>query len=94
VSINQGEVHCVRSLFLAVVLGLPAAYLVLIAVGAWQSGLTWREMDLNGDGRTSLTEVFSVSDTGTRSVVVGGRACTEVFLLKDGLPVKVTCPAG
>jgi len=27
-------------------------------------------------------------------VRAGGRSCTELFLLKEGTPVKVVCPAG
>lgn len=75
-------------------LALPLAYASVVAAGAWRSGLTWREMDLDRDGSTSLTEVWFVSDYGVRAVTVGGQRCEEVFLLKDGSPLKVRCPAG
>jgi len=78
----------------AALLSLPVAYASLIAAGAWRSGLTWREMDLDHDGSTTLTEVWFVSDFGVRPVTIAGRQCSEIFLLKDGLPVKTICPAG
>jgi len=48
-------------------------------------------MDLNHDGSTSLLEVSYVADHGVAPVIIDGRECSEVFLLKDGLPIKVIC---
>ena len=83
-----------RFAVVAALLALPVAYVSLIAVGASRSGLTWAEMDLDHDGSTTLTEVWFVSDHGVRPVTVAGRQCSEIFLLKDGLPIKTICPAG
>jgi hypothetical protein len=46
------------------------------------------------DGTTTLGELFFVADNGRREVIVNGRRCTEIFLLKDGSTLKVLCPAG
>jgi hypothetical protein len=73
---------------------LIAIYTVCLAVIAARSGLTWREMDFDHDGVTSVGELFSAADVGTRSVQRDGRTCTEYFFLKDGLPITVRCPAG
>ena len=78
----------------AALLALPVGYVAALASGVWRSGLTWREMDLDRNGTTSLDELFWVADTGRREVVVDGRRCTEIFLLKDGYPLKLRCPAG
>ena len=86
-----------RRLRLAVtgtLLALPLGYVAILASGIWRSGLTWRDMDLDRDGTTSLDELFWVTDNGRREVVVDGRRCTEIFLLKDGHTLKLRCPAG
>jgi hypothetical protein len=83
-----------RLVVTAILAALPVGYFAILAAGVWRSGLTWSELDLDSDGTTSLDELFVVADHGRREVVVNGRRCTEVFLLKDGLPVKVICPAG
>lgn len=49
-------------------------------------------MDFDHDGSTSLEEFLEAGDVGTRPTRRDGRSCTEYFLLKDGLPVKVVCP--
>lgn len=73
---------------------LPILYFAFLGVAAMRSGLSWRDMDFDHDGTTSINEFFAAADIGTRQVHRHGRACTEFFLLKDGLPVKVVCPAG
>jgi hypothetical protein len=78
----------------AALLALPVAYVSLIAISAWRSGLTLREMDLDRDGSTTFSEVWFVADHGVRPVTVAGHQCSEIFLLKDGLPVKTICPPG
>jgi hypothetical protein len=85
--------HRLRLALLAAV-SLPALYLGFVAILALRSGLTWREMDANHDGATSIGEFFDAADVGRRPVRVGRRACTEIYYLKDGLPAKVVCPAG
>lgn len=72
---------------------VPVLYLAILSGAAWRSGLTWREMDFNGDGTTSFREFLTAGDVGKRMVRAHGRACTEFFWLKDGLPLKVVCPS-
>jgi hypothetical protein len=72
---------------------LLGAYFTFLSIRASRSGLSWREMDFNHDGSTSVREFLEGADVGTRSTSRNGRACTEYFLLKDGMPVKLVCPA-
>jgi hypothetical protein len=71
--------------------------LVLTGVVAWIAYLiirqehSWNDMDLNSDGRTSVGELLDSIDIGRRPVKVQGRACTEMFAYKDGMPVKTIC---
>jgi hypothetical protein len=55
---------------------------------------TWRGMDWNEDGSTSLGELFEAVDIDERTVVVDGEECIEHFSYKDGLPVRTDCPSG
>jgi hypothetical protein len=73
---------------------LLVAYVAVLTFRATHSGLSWKEMDFDRDGRTSIGEFLEAGDVGTREVRRNGRACTEYFLLKDGRTVKVSCPAG
>jgi hypothetical protein len=82
-----------RRLVLLAAVGLTALYLGFFSILALRSGLTWREMDRDHDGATSLGEFLGAADVGRRPVQVGEHACTEVYYLKDGLPAKVVCPA-
>jgi len=58
------------------------------------SPLTSAEIDINQDGRISFIEADYNCNCGTRQIVQEGRQCTEYFAYKDGLPLKVVCPAG
>ena len=78
----------------AAVASLTIAYFAFLAALATRSGLSWREMDFDHDGGTSVGEFFTAADVSTRPVQQGSRTCTEYFLLKDGSPVKLSCPAG
>ena len=71
-----------------------ASCLGLLGLRAARSGLTWQEMDRDHDGSTTIGEVLNAGDVGKRTVDRFGRTCVETFWLKDGLPVKVVCPAG
>lgn len=72
---------------------LLAAYLTMLGTRAARSGLSWREMDFDRDGTTSIGELLDATDVDTRTVRREGRLCTEYYRLKDGLPVKLSCPA-
>lgn len=80
-------------LVLLTAVGLPLLYLGFLAILAVRSGLTWREMDRDHDGATSIGEFLGAADVGRRPVQVGDRACAEIYYLKDGLSAKVVCPA-
>lgn len=77
-----------------IILALPLAYLGLLAFGALEHGYRWLEMDWNSDGRTTISEFFSAADIGKRAAIEGPKSCTVYYAYKDGLPVRVDCPAG
>jgi hypothetical protein len=78
--------------FLALgILVLILAYPACIALGALERGYGWREMDWNGDGRTTLSEFLASADIDKRSIERGQDVCWEYYALKDGLPVRTDC---
>lgn len=52
---------------------------------------TYGELDLNGDGFLSFSEIDYVSSYGVRDIEHAGAQCLEYYALKDGLPLKVVC---
>ncbi len=62
-----------------------------IRIGIGFSRYSWKEMDWNGDGSTSISELIESSDIGKRTIRRKGQLCTEYYSMKDGLPVKVVC---
>jgi hypothetical protein len=70
--------------------------LVLYGVGrfvvSWKKDYSWKEMDWNQDGTTTLSEVLEASDVGRRAVSKGGKHCIEYYSFKDGLTVRMECP--
>lgn len=74
------------------VVTLIFAYVCARVWAAYHTGFTWKEMDWNGDGRTTLIEVLSSSDIGRRTVKQGDSTCTEYYAMKDGLRVRLDCP--
>jgi hypothetical protein len=84
----------VRTVSIALVVllaGPPIAYALFLASLAFGNH-EWFEMDWDGDGRVTLPEIVEGADVGRRSVLVQGRACTEFFTFKDGLPIRTDCP--
>ncbi|MFD2264899.1 hypothetical protein ACFSM5_18480 [Lacibacterium aquatile] len=63
---------------------------LVIALNVLQ-GYSWREMDWNGDGRTSAGEFLTASEYGKRPSMVGAPGCTEYFTHKDGQLVRIDC---
>ena len=61
-------------------------------VASWQKSYSWKEMDWNQDGTTTLSEVLEASDVGRRAVNRGGKHCVEYYSFKDGLTVRMECP--
>ena len=80
---------------LIVVLVLPCSiallYFSFIAIAVLQKGYSWKDMDWNSDGSTSILEFFESSDIGERTDTENGRNCIVYFAYKDGLPVKKRC---
>jgi hypothetical protein len=62
------------------------------ALNARRQGYAWRQMDWDGDGRTSYREFLHASEVGTRPIRQGGRVCIEFFELADGRVRRVECP--
>lgn len=69
-----------------------ALYFCFLGYASLQHGYSWKEMDWNGDGTTTITEFFEASDVGKREVIVDGRACIEFFAYKDAMPIRTDCP--
>lgn len=77
---------------LGVVCALVVIYFFMRIVGSAMQGYSWREMDWNQDGTTSISEFFAASDIGKREIATGEKKCMEYFAYKDGFPVKTVCP--
>jgi hypothetical protein len=75
-------------------LSIVIAYSALCIFIGYKKGYTYKTMDWNQDGYTSLMELISSSDIGSRNISVNGEHCIEYYAYKDGLPVKVICPNG
>ena len=74
----------------------PAMLLVLLygwrAVQVWQRGYAWKEMDWDGNGRTSIREYFATTSVGTRLTTLDGRTCVSYFWIATQRPIRVSCP--
>ena len=57
-------------------------------------GFPFGLMDLNDDSFVSPAEYLRSIDLGHRPEAGREDHCTEIFLLKDGLPIKVICEDG
>lgn len=71
---------------------LIAIYVPFRAIGSWQQGYSWDEMDWHQRGSTSISDFFAASDIGKREIIQNDRVCIEYYAYKDGLPVKTVCP--
>lgn len=63
----------------------------IVAIFTVISSKTLAFSDRNVDGQISIGE-FLFPDVGFNEIFRGGFSCTEVYLLKDGLPVAEHCP--
>jgi hypothetical protein len=59
----------------------------------YSAPLTWGELDLNKNGEVTFGEASYAASFGERTIQVDDKQCTEYFAYKDGLPLKVVCPA-
>ena len=80
----------------ALIFGMPLLLAVLyygyLAVNAARSPWSWRQMDWNGDGRTTLGEFFATADVITRPVTKDGQACSELVSARTGTVWRTECP--
>ncbi|HWA45245.1 MAG TPA: hypothetical protein VHA10_18640 [Hypericibacter adhaerens] len=75
------------------ILGLVVGYpIVGIGLETLGKGLSFSEMDWNGDGHTTVGEFFDTMNVGVSRVEIDGNACRHVYAFKDGRPVKTLCP--
>jgi len=81
---------------MALILGMPLVLAVIyysyLAVNVARSPYRWREMDWNGDGRTTLGEFFATTDVIRRGVTRDGRECTEFVSARTGRAYRTECP--
>jgi hypothetical protein len=70
---------------------LAICYLVVLSFMSWKQGYSWKEMDWQQRGTTSIADFLAASDIGKREIEVGGKMCVEYYSYKDGLPVKTLC---
>jgi hypothetical protein len=81
---------------MALILGMPLVLAVIyysyLAVNVSRSRYSWREMDWNGDGRTTLGEFFATTDVIRRPVTREGRTCDELVSARTGRTYRTECP--
>ncbi len=70
---------------------LAALYYGLMAYRVQQTRYTWKEMDWNGDGRTTIKEFFQTADVLERKVERDGRTCMELYEARRGKVLRVEC---
>jgi len=81
---------------LVLIFGMPfilgALYYGWLTVAVMRTRYTWRDMDWNADGRTSLGEFFKTADVIERPVERDGQACVELVWSRKGTVLRVECP--
>jgi hypothetical protein len=77
--------------FAIAILIVGTTYLGCVAFAAISRHYSWKEMDWNSDGTTTIVEFFASADIGVREVVRDGERCREFYALKDGMPVRTDC---
>ncbi|MGD9543718.1 MAG: hypothetical protein AB7U86_06005 [Methylocystis sp.] len=77
---------------IAVILAIPAFFVLSRAIAAWRQGYDWAEMDWDDKGYTSLKDFLRAADVGRRPVNVNEQSCVEYYLYREGMTVKIVCP--
>ncbi len=81
---------------LLLIFGMPfilaALYYGWLTIAVLRTRYTLRDMDWNGDGRTSVGEFFKTADVIERPVERDGRACVELVWSRKGTVLRVECP--
>jgi hypothetical protein len=88
----MGSVKTISLVISASLLLLIVLYGLCRFVASWQKSYSWKEMDWNQDGTTTLSEVLEASDVGRRAVNREGKRCMEYYSFKDGLTIRMDCP--
>jgi hypothetical protein len=82
---------------LLLIFGMPLILAVLyygwLSVAVLRTRFSWRDMDWNGDGRTTVSEFFQTADVIERPVKRDGLACVELVWSRKGTVLRVECPA-
>lgn len=78
---------------LMILLAAVALLLATLGLVSWHHGFPLALMDLDDSGFISPLEVLKSLDLGHRPASGGEGTCTEIFQLKDGMPVKIVCNA-
>jgi len=88
----MGKIKSLTGALVVAVLLITVLYLGVRGYHAYRQGYSWKEMDWDLDGSTSLSEFLRSSDIGKRKVMQNGVECVEYYAFKDGLAVKTVCP--
>lgn len=81
---------------LVLIFGMPFILGVLyygwLTIAVMRTRYAWKDMDWNGDGKTSLGEFFQTADVIERPVERDGRNCVELVWSRKGTVLRVECP--
>ena len=77
--------------FLIIFIAMAGSILAFILWAVLSHGFPFSLMDINDDGFVSPDEFVNSIDLGHRPASVQEGVCTEIFFLKDGMPVKIVC---
>lgn len=78
--------------FVAIILIL-GIYVGLRFLASWERHYSWKDMDWNQDGKTTVSEFLEASEIGHRRVSQDGKECRDYYALKDGLSIRMDCIA-
>jgi hypothetical protein len=82
---------------LLLIFGMPLILAVLyygwLSVAVLRTRFSWRDMDWNGDGRTTIGEFFQTADVIERPTERNGQTCVELVWTRKGTVLRVECPA-
>ena len=71
---------------------LGALYYGWLTIAVMRTRYSWRDMDWNADGRTTIGEFFETADVIERPVVRNGQNCVELVWSRKGTVLRVECP--
>jgi hypothetical protein len=79
------------------IFGMPLVLAVLyygwLAVQVARTRYTWKEMDWNGNGRTSVREFFQTADVLERAAADSAPGCIELYSARTGRVLRTDCRA-